>query len=134
MTFTHSDRPWERPRQTRGSGRWSLILLGQEFEGLKVTEALEITLSEIERAQPGFLDKLYNYRTPKVGRPIVSRNPEEIYPDLDTRHLIKDYAYRLGDSEWYYHANISADRCRSYLKIIAQYAGLDETPRLVKRS
>jgi len=131
MTFTQTIH---RPRQTRGRGTWSLYLLGKEFHGKKITEALSITLSELERAQPGFLDKLYQYRTPKAGRPIVSRKPEEIYPDPDTRHLIEDYAYQLGNSEWYYHANISSDTCRRYFKIIAQFAGLKETPQLVDRS
>ena len=73
MTFTQTIH---RPRQTGEEGTWSLYLLGKEFHGKKITEALSITLSELERAQPGFLDKLYQYRTPKAGRPIVSRKPE----------------------------------------------------------
>ncbi len=130
MPFTEAI---DKPRQTRGDPEYVLCLFGQEYP-VKVTEAFSITLLEVGWRQPGFLDKLHQYRTPRARRPIVSRDPEEIYSHPNNAHLIKGYAYPLENTGWYFHANISANRCRDYLRVIAEYAGLDEIPRLVKCS
>jgi hypothetical protein len=129
MTYTHSDRPWERPRQTRGGGAWSVYLLGEEIRVRTITEALSAVLLKLESTKPGFLDKLSERRT-RTGRRIVAQNPEDIHPNRPD--LTEKYAYALN-SEWYYNGNIDSKRCQRFLEIIASVAGI-ETPWLVERS
>jgi hypothetical protein len=129
MTYTHSDQPWERPRQTRGKGSYSLYLLGEEIIVRTLGEALSTTLLKLEK--PGFFDKL-NKRSIEMGRrPFVARKREDLWPDRPD--LTRYFAHQLGNSEWYYRALMSQPACESYLKIIASVAGIP-TPRLVKRS
>ena len=130
MTYTHSDRPWERPRQTKGSEwAWSLYLLEEEFKVRTLGEALSTTLLKLEK--PGFLDKLNKRRIEMRSCQLVARKPEDLFPNRP--NLTRKYAHRLGNSEWYYRALMDEPACESYLKTIASVAGIP-TPRLVKRS
>jgi antitoxin VapB len=121
------DRARKRPRQTRSSREYSLHLLGEEIKVRTLGEALSTTLLKLESAKPGFLDKLSKRQTKRI----IAHKPEDLFqnrPDLTSK-----YAYRLGNSEWYFKGLMSAEACATFLEEIASVAGIEE-PRLVDRS
>ena len=132
MTYTHSDRPWERPRQTRSSREYTLHLLGKEYKVESLGEALKTTLLKLEK--PGFFEEVYKRRIEMRRCQLVGREREDIFPNGKTtsENNQKYHVHRLN-SEWYYRSLMSLPACNSHLEFIASVAEI-ETPRLVERA
>jgi hypothetical protein len=128
LSLPSLEQPQERLRPSRSSGDYLLCLLGEEIEVKSVRGALRTALLELDSARPSFFDKLSKRQT-KKGRRIVSRKPEEIYPN---RPQLFKYAAELKPG-WYFDTNISRTTCERYLEIIGSVAGI-QAPRLVDRS
>lgn len=116
-------------RLPRSSGAYSTMIGRRAVEANSLKELLRRVILVLETEQPGFVERLSEYATPK-GRRIVARQPWQLYPRSPQ---LAEYAERL-EGNWWYDTNLGRRQVASYMKSFAQMARLPSIPTIQKRS
>ena len=105
-------------RSRRRSGDYSLEIRGRRQNCGSLKELLAVSLTALEEAIPGTLDKLS--RVKGRSRHIVAREPSLLF---SKRHLSEKYAEQLAPG-WWYGTNNSAEQTQVWLKRACKLSGL----------